>query len=190
MTAPSRKSSMRRVDFVTTTRSTGWTMPAGPASPAIESALESGERSAASVIEIKSLRYMSRGIITPRADPGRSVADPLDRFTFSRRAVRDQPVTAARVEIRLHREAADRAALGDAAIDEQLVLAGRQLDLARGEADFLPVDLAKPQLHRAPRAHDRIGAHDGALILGERRSFVHALRAATCDEQDQDARNR
>src|SRR5262245_42741579 len=113
---------MRRVDFVTTTRSTGWTMAAGPARPAIEPAPASGATGSARSIEIKNLRYMSRDIIASRANSSRSVADQLDRFTFSRRRVRDQAVAPAGFELRFHGEAADRAALGDPAVDEQHVL--------------------------------------------------------------------
>src|SRR5687768_13591153 len=130
---------MRRFDFCTTTRSTGCSIPAGPASPVSESAPAIGASSAASVIEIKSLRYISRDIITPRRGRARSVVDQPNRFTVSRRRFGRQTVAATGLEIGLDGEAAQRITLGNAAVDEQRVAAGRQLDLARGEPDFPPV---------------------------------------------------
>src|SRR5688572_20094894 len=121
---------MRRFDFCTTTRSTGCSMPAGPASPAIESAPASGAIGRVSAIKIKSLRYISRDIITPRSGCGVSVCDQLDRFTVPRIRARDEAIVAARLELGRDGEAAHRAALGDAAIDDQLMAAGRQLHLA------------------------------------------------------------
>src|SRR5688572_428426 len=139
---------MRRFDFCTMTRSTGCSIPAGPASPASESAPAMGANSATSVIEIKSLRYISRDIISPRAARGRSVVDHPDRFTVSRRRLGDEAIAAAGLELGLHRETADRAALGHAAVDQQHAAARRQLDLARGQADFAAVHAADAKLHR------------------------------------------
>src|SRR5688500_6661991 len=133
---------MRRLDFCTMMRSTGRSIPAGPASPASESAPATGASSAASVIEIKSLRYISRDIITPRAARGRSVVDQPDRFTVSRRRLRGKAIAPAGVELGLDGEAAHRAALGHAAVDQQHAVARRQLDPARGQADFAAVHAA------------------------------------------------
>ncbi len=132
------------------------------------------------VIEIKNLRYISRDIITPRGGRGRSVADQRDRFTISRRRVGDQPVaarprssSASTVKRRTEPLSATRQSTSSAC------LPGGQLDLARGEPDFAPVDPADADLHRRARAHDRVRAHDRALAGRQRRALVGALGRAT-----------
>src|SRR5262245_34208844 len=104
---------MSRLPLCTITRSTGCSIVAGPARPASESACAPGASGTASTIKIKSLRNMSRDIITPRAQRAGSVRNQLDRFTVSRGGIGDQAVVPARLELGGDGEAPHRAALRD-----------------------------------------------------------------------------
>src|SRR5688572_15864869 len=150
-------------------------MPAGPARLPSESA-RAAASGAARIIKIKSLRYMSRDIITPRA--GRSVADQGDRLTVPRGGIWNQAIAAAGHQLGAHREAADRAALRHPAVDQEFVLPGGKLDLARRDAHLAPIDPSQAHLHRRTRAHHRVRTHDRALVGRKARSLVSTLGRA------------